>query len=268
MNLAEDQCRRSEETQKKRIRLTVAYDGTDYRGWQSQPEGNTIQDALEQVLKQVLAEPVRVTGAGRTDTGVHATGQSAHFDTSSRLGCSEIERALNALLPSDIRVRELTLATDDFHARYSATARSYRYCLAEENLPECVLLRRTHWVRPLRLARPELLHECAGLVAGEHDFFTFSKGESHRDHHLCAVYSAGWTDGQDRLTFEIRANRYLRRMIRMLLGAMLAVAETRADLEDFRHGLKVPGRMKLAVPAPGAGLTLIRVEYPDSFRRF
>jgi len=249
----------------RRIRLTLAYDGTDYLGWQYQPQGPTVQGELERALKEVLGEPVRVSGAGRTDAGVHALGQAAHFDTGSLLGCEVLERALNARLPLDIRVREVKETSSGFHARYSARSKFYRYLLADERLAERVLLRRTHWVRSTRLARPELLHECAALLHGEHDFFTFSREESHREHHLCEIFRAGWSGTEEKLSFEIEGNRYLRRMVRMLVGAMLAVAEERAGLEEFRKALEVPGRMKTAVPAPAAGLTLVRVDYPDGF---
>ena len=194
---------------------------------------------------------------------MHALGQVAHFDTGSQMSCGELERALNALLPREIRVRELKEAADDFHARYSATSKLYRYSLADDNLAESVLLKRTHWIRPTGLSRPELLHRCAELLLGEHDFFTFSKGEGHRKHHLCEVFRAEWTTLEKKLVFEIEANRFLRRMVRMLVGAMLATAEERTGLEDFQHALDVPGRMNRAVPAPAEGLALVRVEYPD-----
>ena len=252
------------ESPKRRIRLTVAYEGTDYLGWQYQPNGPTVQGALESALSEVLSESIRVTGAGRTDAGVHALGQVAHFDTDSRLASEVIERALNARLPRDIRVRKVKETGSDFHARYSASAKFYRYCLADPCLPESVLLRRTHWIRSTEFSRPELLQECAVLLAGEHDFFTFSRSESHRKHHLCEVFRADWVVDEGKLAFEIEANRFLRRMVRMLLGAILAVAEERTGLEDFRRALEVPGRMPLAVPAPAAGLTLVRVEYPAS----
>ena len=252
---------------KRRIRLTVAYEGTDYLGWQYQPNGPTVQGSLEGALSEVLSESIRVTGAGRTDAGVHALGQVAHFDTDSRLGSEVIERALNARLPRDIRVREVKETGSDFHARYSASAKFYRYRLADNRLPESVLLRRTNWVRSTEFDRPELLQECAALLAGEHDFFTFSKSETHRRHHLCEVFRADWVVEQGKLAFGIEANRFLRRMVRMLVGAMLAVAEERTGLEDFRRGIEVPGRLPQAVPAPSAGLTLVRVEYPDGLSK-
>jgi tRNA pseudouridine38-40 synthase len=255
-----------ENNRARRIRLTVAYDGTDYLGWQYQPEGPTVQGFLEKTLKEIQVKSSRVTGAGRTDAGVHALGLVAHFDTDSRLGCTVIERALNALLPKDIRVRETEEASPDFHARYSASARCYRYSLADSNLVESVLLGRAHWVRPIETLEHELLNQCAALLPGEHDFLTFSSGESHRQHHLCTIYRAEWSMGKNRLFFRIEANRFLRRMVRMLVGAMIAVAEGRAGLDDFRRALETSDRMSLAVPAPAEGLTLVRVEYPENFQ--
>ncbi|MBN2289612.1 MAG: tRNA pseudouridine(38-40) synthase TruA, partial [Candidatus Glassbacteria bacterium] len=156
----------------RRIRLTVAYDGTGYLGWQYQPNGPTVQGELENALSSLQAGQGRVIGAGRTDAGVHALGQVAHFDTDSRLDCRVLERALNSLLPRDIRVREVMETGPAFHARYSASARCYRYSLADQGLPESVLLRRTCWVRQTALPGRELLDRCAGLLVGKHDFFT------------------------------------------------------------------------------------------------
>ena len=122
----------------RRIRLTVAYDGTDYHGWQLQPEELTIQGCLEEALEKILGEKVKVTGAGRTDTGVHALGQVAHFDTMNKLPAMNIEKALNANLPGEIRIVGASEAGKAFHARYSALWKLYRYGIAEKNRPESI----------------------------------------------------------------------------------------------------------------------------------
>ncbi len=176
----------------RRLRLTISYDGANFRGWQFQPGEPTVQGTLEDALRTILGEPVRVTGAGRTDAGVHALGQCAHFDTAGRLAAPVILRALGARLPLEIRVRELAEAPTGFHARYSARSKLYRYQLAEPGGPEEPFLRKTHWVRPLALDR-EALETCARLLTGEHDFFTFSRQEGHRGHHRCTVLRAAWS---------------------------------------------------------------------------
>ncbi|HUU27592.1 MAG TPA: tRNA pseudouridine(38-40) synthase TruA [archaeon] len=247
----------------RRIRFTIAYDGTDYCGWQYQPQKPTIQDCIEQALGEILAEKVKLIGAGRTDAGVHALGQVAHFDTSSGLSVAVVQKALNARLPRDIRVRSCGEADSSFHARYSASSKLYRYSIAESDLPEAPLLRRTHWLRSSPLDM-DLLHQCAALLEGEHDFFTFSKKEREKPSHLCLVYSAQWSWNETSLHFEIAADRFLRGMVRMLVGGMVAVAGGRAEIGAFRAALSEPGRWLRAVPAPACGLCLVRVDYPDS----
>ena len=245
----------------RRFRFTVAYDGTGYRGWQYQPEGPTVQGLLEKCLGEILQEEVRVTGAGRTDAGVHALGQVAHFDTFSRLAEATLERALNAKLPAEVRVRELACVPLDFHARYQAQWKSYRYGLADPGLPEAPLLTRFFWLRPVHLDL-ERLGRLAASVIGEHDFTTFSRQEGHRENRLCHVYSALWTEGHGKLYFQLRGDRFLRAMVRMLVGGMLAVADGRAGEEDFSLALAMPCRWLRAVPAPACGLTLMEVHYP------
>ena len=250
----------SEASESRRIRFSAAYDGTGYSGWQFQPVKATDQGCLEQALEKILGEKVRVTGAGRTDAGVHALGQVAHFDTSRTMSAEVIQRALNATLPPEIRVRDTSEAPESFHARYSALWKLYRYRIARRGLPAEPFLSRTHWLYD---HDPDygLLENCGPLITGEHDFFTFSRQEGARKNHLCRVYQAHWEKDADTLTFEITANRFLRGMVRMLVGAMLAVAEGRADLEEFREALSRPGRWLKAVPAPAQGLILVEVHY-------
>ena len=249
----------------RRIRLKVAYDGTDYRGWQFQPEEPTIQGHLEDALEKILGEKVRVTGAGRTDTGVHALGQVAHFDTLNNLPAKVIERALNATLPREIRVRQVTEACETFHARHWALWKMYRYGIADMHLPESIFLDRTNWLRNTSVDL-ETLNQCCSIVLGEHDFATFSKKEGARENHLCRVYEAYWKKEETSLSFEIKADRFLRGMVRMLVGGMIAVAGRRTTVDDFSRALASPGRWRMAEPAPACGLTLVQVEYPEKFK--
>lgn len=252
-------------SRQRRIRLTAAYDGTDYHGWQFQPEEPTIQGCLEEALGKILGESVRVTGAGRTDTGAHALGQVAHFDTLNKLAVKVIEKALNATLPGEIRVRQVSEVPETFHARYSALWKIYRYTIADKDRPESIFLGGTSWLRDTGVDL-ELLNECCSIVTGEHDFSTFSKKEGARMNHLCRVYEACWKKEGISLSFDIKADRFLRGMVRMLVGGMLAVAGRRAPLDDFKNALASPGRWRMAVPAPACGLTLIYVEYPENFK--
>jgi tRNA pseudouridine38-40 synthase len=245
---------------KRRLRFIVSYDGTDYLGWQYQPQGPTIQGVCQEALGKILGEEIKVIGAGRTDSGVHALGQAAHFDTFSKLPCAAMERALNAGLPFDIRVRSFAEADSSFHARYSARSRLYRYNIVDIALPEAPILMRTSWVRRTDIDFG-LLEECAGLLSGEHDFYTFSKKGGNKSSHLCRVASAVWKKDPGYLTFEISADRFLHGMVRMLIGGMVAVAEGRAEKKDFFAALNMPGRWLRAEPAPACGLFLMHVEY-------
>ncbi|MBW7996252.1 MAG: tRNA pseudouridine(38-40) synthase TruA [Candidatus Glassbacteria bacterium] len=247
---------------KRRIRMTVSYDGTGYCGWQLQPDEMTVQGELETALSRILGEDIRLTGASRTDAGVHATGQVAHFDLTGRLAAVEIDRALNSILPEQIRVREVEQVPGDFHARYSARWKIYRYSLAEPDLPDAPLLARTHWLRN-NAVDISLLGRCCELVQGRHGFFTFSKQEGHRENHDCEIFEARWSSGEGTLYFQLRGDRFLRGMVRMLVGGMLAVADGRADIGEFSAALNEPGRWKRAVPAPACGLTLVCVNYRD-----
>ena len=249
----------------RRIRLTVAYDGTDYRGWQLQPEEPTIQGSLEEALAKILGEAVRVTGAGRTDTGAHALGQVAHFDTQNKLPAKVIERALNATLPGQIRVRQVAEVPETFHARYSALWKMYRYGITDTDSPESIFLGRTNWLRNTGVDL-KILNQCCSTILGEHDFFTFSRKEAARENHLCRVYEAYWKKEEIPLSFEIKADRFLRGMVRMLVGGMLAVGGHRATVDDFRNALSSPGRWRMAVPAPACGLTLVHVEYQEKLK--
>lgn len=243
-----------------RLRMRVSYDGTGYRGWQLQPDQPTVQGELEKALQRITGEQIRVTGAGRTDAGVHATGQVAHFDTTAKLTPEVLERALNALLPRSVRVGGLRVAPPDFHARYSAVWKIYRYGIAGPGIPEAPLLMRTHWLRKTSLDI-DLLTACCKKIRGRHDFFTFSKQENHRDNHICTIFDVHWNTGDGTLYFEIKGDRFLRSMVRMLCGAMLAVADGKAQPGEFGRALEQAERWKYAVPAPAAGLSLVEVHY-------
>ena len=245
----------------RRLLFTVSYDGTGFLGWQYQPEGPTVQGFLEKGLAEILQEQVRLTGASRTDAGVHALGQVAHFDTGSPLKEAVIQRALNAKLPREVRVRELAEAPGDFNARYRASWKIYRYGLADPRLAEAPLLMRYHWIRTTGLDL-EQIKRLAAAIIGEHDFYTFSKQESRRNNHRCRILEADWTSRDGRLYFEVKGDRFLRAMVRMLVGGMLAVADGRAGEDEFRQAVAVPGRWRRAVPAPACGLTLVQVHYP------
>ena len=244
----------------RNIRLRVEYDGTPYAGWQRQPGGIvTVQGELEACLSRILQERVNLAAAGRTDRGVHAFGQVVNFQTSSSLDLQRIAHSLNCLLPDTIRVDCPQEADMQFHARFSATDRQYRYFLMEE--PSAVFGRFAGCSsRPLDLP---LMQSLAVTLKGIHDFSAFSREDRDGTGSLCAVRIAGWYRHRRFLVFHISANRFLRSMVRGLVGVMMDIGTGRLEPHSFREmleGYAASGRVR---PAPACGLFLSRVVYPD-----
>lgn len=236
--------------------MMVEYDGTDFAGWQLQAKGRTVQGEIETALQTILKEPIRITGAGRTDAGVHARAQVAHFDTAKVPAGINWYKALNTVLPEDVVVREVSEAPADFNARHSAKSRSYQYRIHLSN----TALERLHcWPIYFELDF-HLLENCAKLLVGKHDFSAFCS-EEERDLREALILEAAWKKDGDFLCFDITANRFLRAMVRMLVGTMVEVARGFMPLETFRQLLQSPGNRKGGPPAPPSGLFLTRVEY-------
>lgn len=253
----------------RRFELTLHYVGTAFHGWQVQPTLRTVQGELEAVLARVTGAPRSVRGSSRTDTGVHATGQVATVDLPPRWTAEELQGALNALLPRDVWVERARPVPEGFHARYDAVARTYEYRLglasdafSPFHRPYCWALDET----PDRRA----LDEAAALLPGERSFLAFAKaGQPHRGDR-CTVHEARWGDWPGLgLAFTITANRYLHRMVRYLVGTMVAVALARRPLADLVALLEHPeGDLVTSPPAPAAGLYLAGVAYrPEAYTR-
>ena len=248
-----------------RYRLTLHYDGSSFQGWQLQPRGRTVQGELEAALKRITGARRPVVGAGRTDTGVHATGQVAAVTVPSRWeGGEELLRALNAVLPSDIWIESLDPMPSEFHPRFQAVARSYRYQLGLA--PGAASPFHRPWCWPLEQeAEVDLLHQGAALVLGEHSFRAFAKaGQEHRGH-VCRVTEASWRPwGQMGVALHITANRFLHHMVRYLVGTMVEVAWHRRPVEEVAELLTDPATpLVTSPPAPPQGLFLSRVHYPE-----
>ncbi len=239
------------------FRLLVEYDGSQFMGWQVQPGMRTVQGVLEEVLARVLAEPVRISGAGRTDRGVHALGQVASFQTSSGRSEEEMQGAFSAWLPPDIVVREVSRAPEGFHARHSAVRRRYRYVLG---LERTALDRDRCWfVRdPLGIGR---MRKAARDLLGEHDFSEFTVARSAQENNRVMVYEAQFRRRGNRLVFEIEGNRFLRRMVRAVVGALVDVGRGRLDTDVVSLGLCSDEAMPPFAVAPAQGLYLVSVTY-------
>ena len=249
-----------------RLRLTIAYDGTPFRGWQSQPGGNTVQDLLETAFARILTDnqPVRVHGSGRTDAGVHALGQSAHCDVpdTCRMDPPAWRRALNVHLPPAIRVMEVACAAPEFHARFDAVGKTYRYHLWNaEVIPPHLHGRAWHLSGRLDAGR---LAEAVSIFRGRHDFAGFAafRGDARQDSDtIRTIHDVQLaSDGPDiRLTWH--GDGFLYRMVRLLTGSAARVATGRADLAWLRRLLDRTDPGKSHHLAPAAGLWLVSVDY-------
>lgn len=243
----------------QKIALVLEYDGTDYFGFQKQVRERTIQAELEQVLYRVTGNPCRVIGAGRTDTGVHARGQVAHFQTNWIHPWMELMRAINALLPQDIAVRRLVPVPAEFHARRSALSRTYRYTIWNRPVRSPLVARQVHHV-----PHPDLdvaaMQAAACYLLGRHDFASFGSSPTG-GHTVREVLAAQWRREEGRVLLDVEANAFLRHMVRSLVGTFLKVGSGRLTPAEFAAILEARDRGAAGPTAPGRGLSLERVRY-------
>lgn len=241
----------------------VHYDGGQFLGWQRQPVGRTVQAEVEAVLQRLAGRRVVATGAGRTDSGVHALGQGVGFTLPERWAPEAARRALNALLPRDVWVERVWPMRPGFHARRSATARRYRYVIGTDGGGRSPFRRPYEWAldRALDLA---LLHAAAGLLLGEHEFRGLCAAGTSALHHRCRVALAEWAPRADGagVTFTIEADRFLHRMVRFLVGTMVDIALGRRPQADLSRLLVATDNLAASPPAPPQGLYLLAVRYP------
>ncbi len=241
-----------------RVRATVAYDGTDYNGFQRQADVPTVQEALETALEAISQQQIRVLCAGRTDAGVHAIGQVIAFDISWRHTLEDLHRAFNALLPADVAVQSVAEAEPGFHPRFDAVARWYRYSIY--NAPV-----RSPLVRRVSLHVPDVMdvdkmHEAAEVLVGEHDFATF--GQPPQGHvTVRRVQRAGWIAEPPWARFDIVGNAFLYHMVRSIVGTLLLVGKGRLSVDAFRDKLVAADRSESGPTAPSCGLCLLAVRY-------
>lgn len=246
-----------------RIALGLAYDGANWRGWQTQPDGHTIQDALEKALRSFTAEPIETVCAGRTDAGVHAVCQVVHLDTHVDRTLESWVRGLNALLPDSIAVQWAHIVTDDFHARFSATARTYVYVLRNSRQRSPLTRTRAGWVfQPLDLAA---MQQAAVRLLGEHDFSSFRSSQCQAASPVRHLQVANIQQFGEFFVFTFKANAFLHHMVRNLMGTLLYVGLGRQQ-PDWVDTLLAERDRRLAAPTFSAsGLYLARVDYPDKF---
>lgn len=245
-----------------RVRLTIEYDGTDYHGWQRQPASATIQGTIEAAIHRISGARVVAVAAGRTDAGVHAAGQTVHFDTQRPFAPDTWRRALNAVLPPDITVIDAQAAPDAFHARFSAIGKHYRYRLLNRQTPS-PLERRTSWHVPSRLDVAAIRRAAKSLV-GLRDFRAFEGSDpSHgpaRDTR-CRITRCSIRRQHDLLLIDIIGTRFLKHMVRNIVGTLVEVGLGRRPAADMARILESRDRRLAGVTAPAHGLTLMSVRY-------
>ena len=256
----------------RNIKLVLEYDGTNYHGWQTQPNLPTIQGTIEETLAKLTKTPIQIIGAGRTDTGVHAEGQVANFHTDSQIPIVAFQKGLNAILPRDIVVCSATEVPSEFHARFSATRRRYRYTILNREYPSA-LLRHTGYCFPTKIDVSRTNDLCEILV-GKHDFSSFRKVGSDRRNPVCEIYEAYWWQKESYVYFEIEADAFLRGMVRAITGTLLALNSKfwkpascvknmkcqDAEME-LRRILDAKDRAAAGMSAPAHGLSLTEVKY-------
>jgi len=243
---------------RKNFKLTIQYDGNDFHGWQVQGKGRTVQGDIENALSVIYPdEKITLIGAGRTDAGVHALGQAANIKLPNKLSAEALQNALNGNLKRDVRIDNVDEVNDDFHARFSATAREYEYRLIKQYSP----VTRNYTTSLNWEIDTDSLNKCAEILQGEHDFTSFCKATAEVESKICTVFSANWEESEEMIIFRIKANRFLQHMVRYLVGTMLDVARGRYTVLDFNNLLKNKKTIAVVVRAPAQGLYLKKVYY-------
>ena len=240
--------------------IAFSYNGAAYHGWQNQPNAISVQEVLEKALSTLLRTTVEVVGAGRTDTGVHARQMYAHFDSSLSIDARELVFRLNSFLPNDIAVKELKRVSSEAHARFDALERTYEYWIAQKKDPflhtsaHCVL-------KPLDLP---LMNEAARILMEYEDFECFSRSNTDVKTFICDVREAFWKKEGEKLIFTISADRFLRNMVRAIVGTLLEVGTDKRKPQDIRKIIDSKDRGNAGASVPAKGLYLTKVVYPET----
>ena len=243
----------------RRFCLIVEYDGTDYCGWQRQINGPSVQQTLEEALSRLTGETIACTGSSRTDAGVHAMGLCVHFDSATRIPPEKIAFALNTMLPGDIRVRESGLAPENFHARYAACGKVYRYTFFNAR-HDCAVGRQYMAHVPLRL-NEALMHEEAQALLGTHDFAAFAASGSVVKSTVRTIYRVQVERSGDTVSLTVMGDGFLYNMVRIIAGTLMEVGTHKRASGAIREAIETGNRLCLGQTAPAKGLMLLRVLY-------
>ncbi|WP_167608370.1 tRNA pseudouridine(38-40) synthase TruA [Maribellus sediminis] len=245
----------------QRYFLQCSYNGTRYHGWQVQPNAVSVQEVLEKALSTILREEVAVVGAGRTDTGVHASFYMLHFEVTKPVAENfDLVYKLNSFLPEDVAVQRLWTVDEEAHARFSALSRTYHYYITTAKDPFSIETAYRYSL-PLDV---EKMNEAAKLLFDYEDFTSFSRLHTDVKTNNCKIYQAEWKTEGDQLIFVIKADRFLRNMVRAIVGTLLEIGKGKLSLEDFKQIIEKKDRGAAGASAPAKGLFLVDVEYPKS----
>lgn len=243
--------------------LKLSYNGANYHGWQLQENSNTVQAEVEKALSTLLGNKIDVTGAGRTDTGVHAREYFAHFDIKEKLekkNNADLIYRMNAILPDDISVHDIIPVTDDAHARFSAISRTYKYYISRSKNP---FARENSWniFGKLDVKR---MHEATKILLEYNDFTSFAKLHSDVKTNNCKITKAEWKNEKELLVFTITADRFLRNMVRAIVGTLIDVGKGKISVDDFRKIIEAKNRGDAGYSVPAKGLFLEKIKYPEN----
>ena len=244
--------------------ITLSYDGTNYHGWQIQPNGCSVQEALARALSTLLREDIPIVGAGRTDAGVHAQKMVAHFDFSQTVDCAQLTDKLNRLLPCDIAVQQVCAVHSEAHARFSATSRTYHYYISTAKNP----FNRHRAMRLFHAPDFDKMNEAARHLFDYIDFTSFSKLHTDVATNNCSIMQAYWEQvGDDEWRFVIQADRFLRNMVRAVVGTLLEVGRGKMSVDEFCRVIECKNRCSAGTSVPAHALFLVDVTYPDTILR-
>ena len=237
--------------------IEFSYNGKNYFGYQIQPNDISVQEELEKALSTILREPIKTVGAGRTDTGVHAKKMFAHFETGQVLS-DQLSHKLNSFLPADICIKRIFQVKDDFHARFDATYRTYEYYISLEKNP---FTQDSAWQLWRRNIDVDKMNEACKILFEYEDFTSFAKLHTDNKTNLCKMYKAEWEQNGTELKFTVSANRFLRNMVRAIVGTMIEVGSGKMQPEEVRKVIENKNRNAAGVSAPAHALYLVDVGY-------
>ena len=239
--------------------IELSYNGTAYHGWQNQPNAISVQEVIENALSTLKGEPVSIVGAGRTDSGVHAKQMFAHFDTDRQVDCDTLTYKLNAFLPKDVAIHRVFKVKSESHARFDALSRRYLYRLALDknpfNFDSAYVMQ-----KPLDI---DMMNAASKFLLGHKDFQCFSKSNTDVKTYYCNIMEAQWKRVDDELHFTIKADRFLRNMVRAIVGTLINVGLGKITLEDLKAIIISKNRSEAGYSVPAHGLYLTRIEYPE-----